>query len=163
MSSQTAHRPCLNPSARCCTWVEAIPDMRTDWEENSLTAALQRRTWGSQWTKSWTWASSVLLQPRRPAEPWAASDEGWPAGQGRWLSPSPLCSCEAPAGELCPGLAPQYRRDVELLEWLHRRATKIIRGLENLSYKGRLREGSWACSVWKREGSGVTSLQHSSI
>ena len=34
---------------------------------------------------------------------------------------------------------PQYRKDVELLEWLQRRASKMIRGLEHLSYEGRLR------------------------
>ena len=35
---------------------------------------------------------------------------------------------------------PQYRKDVELLQWVQRRATKMIRGLEYLPYKDRLRE-----------------------
>ncbi|GAB0206521.1 hypothetical protein GRJ2_003117700 [Grus japonensis] len=35
---------------------------------------------------------------------------------------------------------PQYRRDMELLERVQRRATKSIRGLEHLSYEDRLRE-----------------------
>ena len=35
---------------------------------------------------------------------------------------------------------PHYRTDVELLEQVQRKATKMIRGLEHLSYEGRLRE-----------------------
>ncbi|KAK4824928.1 hypothetical protein QYF61_021548 [Mycteria americana] len=35
---------------------------------------------------------------------------------------------------------PQHKKDMELVEWVQRRAMKIIRGLEHLSYEDRLRE-----------------------
>ena len=47
---------------------------------------------------------------------------------------------------------PQYRKDVELLERVQRRATQMIRGLEHLSYEDR------ACLAWRRKGSGESSL-----
>jgi len=54
----------------------------------------------------------------------------------------PLCSVLGrPHLESCIQLwSPQHKNDVELLEWVKRRATKMIRGLEYLSYEERLRE-----------------------
>ena len=36
--------------------------------------------------------------------------------------------------------SPQHRKDMDVLEWVQRRATQIIRGLEYPSYEDRLRE-----------------------
>ena len=35
---------------------------------------------------------------------------------------------------------PQHRKDAELLEWVQRWVSKMIRGLQHLSYEKRLRE-----------------------
>ncbi|GAB0187679.1 hypothetical protein GRJ2_001233200 [Grus japonensis] len=52
--------------------------------------------------------------------------------------------------------SPQYKTDMELLEQVQRRATKMIRGLEHLSYEDRLRElGSFSLG---REGSSETLI-----
>jgi len=54
----------------------------------------------------------------------------------------PLCpTLVRPHAESCVQLwSPQHSKDMELLEWIQRRATKMIRGLKHLSCEGRLRE-----------------------
>jgi len=90
---------------------------------------------------------------------WAASEEGWQQGEGDDCPPL-LCPGKA---HLEYGIQPwgSQHKDVELLEWAQRRATKMIKGLEHLSYRERLREMS-LFSLEKRrlQGDLVVAFQY---
>jgi len=51
-----------------------------------------------------------------------------------------LYICENPLGAEHQVLGHQHKKDLELLEWVQKKAMKVIRGLEYLPCEDRLRE-----------------------
>ena len=58
-------------------------------------------------------------------------------------------------------MGPQHKKDVELLEQIQRRAMKMIRELEHLSYEDRLRElGSFSLEMRRLQGDLFAAFQY---
>jgi len=92
----------------------------------------------------------VPSQHRKPTVSWAASKKVWPAGQGG--DPDPLLYAVISHLEYCIHMwISQYRRDVDLLEHVQRRATKNNERMERLSYEDKLRQLG-LCSLEKTPG-----------
>ena len=69
-------------------WVTTTPCSATGLGKSGWKAAWWERAWGCWLTASWTWASSVPRWPRQPIAPWLILETVWPAGLGRWSSPT---------------------------------------------------------------------------
>lgn len=144
----TSYIVIYNLGARSYSWDRAIPITNTSWRENGSRLALKRSTWGYLWTKSSVWADNVHLQPRNLALSWAASKATGPAGHRVWFCSSAVPSWD-PTGMLHLVLEPPVQE--VLLEWVQRRTTRFIRGLEHLSYEDRLRAGVFRLAEGSRE------------
>ena len=104
-------------------------------DQNNLRAFTRRRIWGYLLMKKLLWAGNIHLQPQKPTISWATSKEGWPAGWGQWLP-----SSEASPGILYPGLGFLVQGGHGAVMMISEKSTRMMRELEHVSYKERLRE-----------------------
>ena len=128
---------------------QTIPNTSTGWVESGSKAALRRRIWGYWWMRSSTWADNVRLQPKKPTVPWAASRAAWPAGWGRGFCPFTPLSWD-------PTWSPASS---SWMCWSRSRGGPQRRSEGCSTSATRTGWGSWGCSAWRREGSGVTLEQ----
>ncbi|PKU35589.1 hypothetical protein llap_14107 [Limosa lapponica baueri] len=66
-----------------------------------------------------------------------------------------------PQLEYCVRLSsPQYRKDMDLLEWVQEMATKMVRGMKHLSYEDRLRELGFILEKRRLQGDLIAAFQY---
>lgn len=80
----------------------------------------------------------------------------WECGQQVLGMISPVHSTSVrPTEILHPALGTQHKKDMNLLDWIQRKATKMVTGMEYQPYEERLKELELSCLKEKRLKGGI--------